>query len=575
MKKFIGLFTVLLFSITFLFSQEALKSLEEDYYDFISLRGITQKPTLGYRTLSDNIWNYNEISDFLENEDGSFSKVLIPGNESDINIWKNNNLGTRYTLWKTTNESNNFFARGVKQGLFVRIYGPEWYGSYNSQVPYGQNDGALWQGKGFNTSFTTGIRFEGYGFELTFKPQLSWSQNAEYTFPAGVVNPYNYWDSGVDLVQRYGDKSFFNFDAGDSEVRYTWHKFTFGFGTQSPWLGTAYLNPMLGSNNAAGYLKFDIGLRKTEIIIPFFNSKQINLGYIEGRIWTGQLKESSYFDNNPDNNKRMVNGLSASYSPSFIPGFTIGLNRIFMTYWRKDNLKYILRLFTLSRSNALSSSGNDEDQKFSIFAEWNFPKVGFTVYGEFGRDDFSFNEKTYPFHTAIYTVGAKQYIPLPFNLKSELIFEWNNFEMSQDFQLQWGYLGYYAHGFVNQGYTNNGQIIGAGTGTFGNSQLIQYTIYYPKGYTLLKFHRHSPNNNSILSKAVYTIADVNSDFYSQWYQNFETYFTFGIETGFFFTKDFFGKLGLNYSKIYCSNYVPGLSSNNSNINFNFMLKYDF
>ena len=31
-------------------------------------------------------------------------------------------------------------------------------------------------------------------------------------------------------------------------------------------------------------------------------------------------------------------------SPSFIPGFTIGLNRIFMTNWSKHNLKYIIRL---------------------------------------------------------------------------------------------------------------------------------------------------------------------------------------------------------------------------------------
>ena len=575
MKKFIGVFTVLLCSITFFYSQEALKSLEEDYFDFMSLRGITQKPTLGYRTLSDNVWLYDEITEFLENEDGTFSKVKIPGNESEINIWKNNNLGTTYTLWKPAVEADNFFARGVKQGLFVKVYGPEWFGSYNSNVPYGQNDGALWQGKGFNTSLTTGIRIEGYGFELTFKPQLSWSQNTSYEYPAGVVNPYNYWDSGVDLVQRYGDKSFFTFDAGDSEVRYTWHKFTFGFGTQSPWLGTAYLNPMLGSNNAPGFLKFDIGLRKTEIIIPFFNSKQLNLGFIEGRIWTGQLKESSYFDNNPDNDKRMVNGLSASYSPSFIPGFTIGLNRVFMTSWRKDNLKYILRLFTLSRSNALSSSGNDEDQKFSIFAEWNFSKVGFTVYGEFGRDDFSYDEESYPFHTAIYTIGAKQFIPLPCNLMSELNIEFNFFEMSQDFQFQWGYLGYYSHGSIAQGYTNNGQIIGAGTGSFGNSLLIQYKVYYPKGYTLFRFHRHSPNNNSILSKGVNWAADTNSAFYSQWYQNFETYYTFGLETSFFFTKDFNTTVGFNYSKIYHRNYTPGLKVHSDNFNANFTVKYNF
>ena len=572
MKKKFLIPILFLCTLSFSFAQEALKSVEEDYYDFLSLRGITKRPTLGYRTLSDNYWIFDEQTDFLENEDGTFSKVIIPGNESNFNLWKNNNLGKTYTLWQPKNTSSNIFLRGIKQNLKIKLYGPELFGSYNTTVPYGQNDGALWQGVGFTTSLTTGIRAEFYGIELTIKPQISWSQNKDYDYISGIYgSPYSYnWFGGIDLVQRYGPSSFWTLDLGDTEIRYSWYKFTFGFGNQSAWLGPAYLNPMLGSNNAPGYPKFDIGLRKTDVIIPLPKSKSLNLGQIEGRIWTGMLKESQYFDNNSENDKRMLNGLSISYAPSFIPGLTIGLNRIFETYWRNENLKYILRLFTTSRSNALSSSGNDEDQKFSLFAEWNFSKVGFTVYGEFGCDDFSYDTKANPFHTAIYTVGVKQYIPLPFNLKSELILEWNNFEMSQDFQLQWEYLGYYAHGFVGQGYTNNGQIIGAGTGYFGNSQLLQYKIYYPRGYTLLKFHRHNPNNNSIYSKAVYRVADAESDFYRQWYHNFETYLTFGMETGFFCTSDFLITLGFNYSKIYHRNN----SYNSNNLNAFFMLKYE-
>ena len=42
------------------FSQEALKSVEEEYYDFLSLQGIVERPTLGYRTLSDSVWNVPE-----------------------------------------------------------------------------------------------------------------------------------------------------------------------------------------------------------------------------------------------------------------------------------------------------------------------------------------------------------------------------------------------------------------------------------------------------------------------------------------------------------------------------------
>ena len=287
-KKITFLTTIVFICLNTLFSQEALKSIEEEYYDFLSLSGVVERPTLGYRTLSDGVWAFNEIESYEENEDGTFTKVRIPGAESDEHIWKNNNLGTTYTLWSPASPAENWFTRGIKQSLTARIYGPEWFNSYNTAAPYGQNDGALWQGRGYNTALTAGLRLEGYGFELTFKPQVSFSQNMAFdTNPDVYPNPYSYTfysnTAGnvvylpIDLVQRYGDFAFWTFDWGDSEIRWTWHSLTFGFGTQNPWLGPAYLNPMLGSNNAGGYLKFDAGLRKTEVVIPFkqiFKSKK-------------------------------------------------------------------------------------------------------------------------------------------------------------------------------------------------------------------------------------------------------------------------------------------------------------
>ena len=590
MKKTFLLFTIALFisGIQSVFAQEALKSTEEEYYDFLSLTGITERPTLGYRTLSDSVWNFKDVESYEENSDGTFTKVRIPGNETPGHIWKNNNLGTTFTLWQPKNPADNWFARGLKQGITARIYGPEWFNSYNTKVPYGYNDGGLWQGAGYNTSLTTGLRLEGYGFELTFKPQVSWSQNKDFDYNSDIYpSPYSYtFKSGtvytpIDNVQRYGNTSFWNFDWGDTEVRWSWHSLTFGFGTQNPWLGPACLNPMLGSNNASSYLKFDAGLRKTEVKIPFLGW---SLGNIEGRIWVGRLEESEHFDFAYRHEPRMLTAMSASYEPSFIPGLTIGLNRIFMTYWKPENFIYILRLFTTKGGNALASSGNDEDQKASLFAEWNFPKIGFTIYGEYGFDDFSSNSKTNPFHTGIYTVGAKQNIPLHFtklfpklpsyfDLESELTLEWNNFEMTQDFQLQWDYLGYYSHGFVNQGYTNNGQILGAGTGWAGNSQFIQYKIYYPLGSTTFKFHRYCPNNNSIYSQGVKTVSDAtNGPIFNKWYANFETYLCFGITQQFFITKDFYINGEINYMKIFNYNYTDNKINT---FNFQFSTKYNF
>ena len=44
-------------------AQEALKSIEENYYDFLSLTGVVERASLGYRTLSDSVWNFIDAAD--------------------------------------------------------------------------------------------------------------------------------------------------------------------------------------------------------------------------------------------------------------------------------------------------------------------------------------------------------------------------------------------------------------------------------------------------------------------------------------------------------------------------------
>ncbi len=530
MKRFICFFTVVTTSIFLISAQEALKSTEEEYYDFLSLTGLTKRPTLGYRTLSDSEWIFNT------DEEGNTLE------DSDENIWKENNLGKKRTIWQQDSQKENWFTRGIDRSIQFKIYGPEWYNSYNTAAPYGQNDGALWQGKGYNTSLTAGARLEGFGFEVTVKPQVSFSQNKSFELmPAVSDSEYSYFQSGIDLPQRFGDDSFWTFDWGDTEIRYTWKNLTAGFGTQSPWLGPAWLNPMLGSNNAATYPKVDLGLRKTAVHLPWLGWY---IGDVEGRIWVGRLEESDYFDNNSDNDYRLLNGISLSFAPAFIPGLTVGVNRIFLTDWAVHNLKYIGRLFTLSRSNGSQvGTGEDEDQKVALFADWKFDKVGAEFYGEIGFDDFSPDQKSDFFRTAVYTAGVKQSIPILQcvqkylgNLRSEFIFEWNNFEMSQDYQLDFiTYTGFYSHGLISQGYTQKGQILGAGTGYHGNSIFVNYRFFYKYGMISFFYQRFCPDNNYIYNKAINATAD---DVHDEYFIKNKAYRTYGFEVSHYITHTF-------------------------------------
>lgn len=573
---------LLFFSIGAAYSQEALKSTEEEYFDFLSLLGLTERPALNYRTLSDSVWAIKETdtgnttaedSDAEANADSKAETINRP--EKTPHPWQNNNLGTKKTLWKSSAENTNWFTNGLNRSVALKIYGPEWFNSYNTAAPYGQNDGALWQGKGYNTSLTTGVRLEAYGFEVTVKPQVALSQNLGFEIMPGVYgSEYSYfWAGNIDLVQRYGDSSFWTFDWGDTELRWSWNTFTIGFGFQSPWLGPAWLNPMLGSNNSGTYPKFDIGLRRTKVTLPWLGWY---IGDIEGRIWCGKLSESDYFDNDSSNDYRQLTGFSIAYSPAFLPELTFSINKISIARWDEKSIKYL---------NPFYDTNAVEDQKCSFAVDLLFPAVGFEFYGELGLDDYNSRGFANPFHTAIYTIGAKKEISFfqkfsyfkKFNIRPEIIFEWNNFEMSQDFQLQWHYMGYYSHGLIKQGYTQNGQIIGAGSGYFGNSQYLALRTYFSKGDITFFIHFNKPDTNYLNNKGIDTKEDdwqkEEKKQHDQW-GYYKAIRTFGCTANFFATKFLLISTNINGSWIINSTYKQQ-DKGFGNYYFSLSLKYNF
>lgn len=571
MKKFIKkIITVTCLIGTFsLYAQEALKSMEENYYDFLSLSGVTERPYLTYRTLSDSVWLFND-------------------EDSGYNVWKKNNLGTTFTLWTPSFTGDNFLVNGIQQSLTVRVYGPEWYNSFNTKAPYGQNDGALWQGRGYNTSLTSGVRVEGYGFEFTFKPQLTLSQNMDFAIMnhgGAYQNPYGYiWGygsyNGADAPQRFGDKSFFTFDLGDTEARWSWYSFTFGIGTETIWLGPAWQNPLLHSNNAASYPKFDIGLRKTAINIPFVNWY---LGDIEARIWIGRLTESKFFDEDESNNFNQITGLTLSYSPPILTGLTLGINKISLSKWNKKEFYKYLNPFYGMKGAAYGNVV--EDQKISFVLDWLIPKGGIDAYAEFGLDDHT-NYKdtvntyiTHYWHTFTYTFGIKKEVPISRkrDLYSEIIFEWNNTEMSQDFQMQWAY-NFGFHHQITQGYTNKGQWLGSGIGYGGQSQYLAFKFYYPKGSSTFFINRYNPDNNYCFKEAIFDVSTgENGDLHERTWNYYKGVLAIGLQTDFFTKEGMIIGGGLTYVRIVNPLYNQSKMQYETwnNINLQFTAKYNF
>lgn len=461
---------ILLFFVLFIipisiFGQEKLLSDAELYYDFEALIGNTESQSLNFRTLSDSKWNFSD---------------------SINSIWQNAKMETKI--------SNSF-----------KIYAPELFVSYNSASPYGQNDGILWQGKGTNTYFSTGIRFEKYGFEITLKPEFAFSSNHQYDYvkPNFVGSLYEnkaadfgYFGVGKpDAPQRFGNKSYTQIGWGDSEIRYSYRRWTLGIGTQYIWLGPAKINPIMHSNNAPSYPKVDVGLRKASINLWGWYA-----GDIEARMWIGKLQESDFFDNDPINNKFIISGLAVGIAPSFLKGLTLFANRTFLAQWEKKSFKSLYELINLPLNT--NGARDNWDQRASLGFDYLLPKAGVEFYTEIGLNDHSPGIDgyiRYPFHSMAYTAGFRKFIPIGKQnnkMRGELLVEVTNLEMSQDFQFQWAST-FYAHHEIKQGYTNRGQWLGAGNGTGGNSQFVGFTIYHPKGKINTFVHRQNPDNDYI------------------------------------------------------------------------------
>jgi hypothetical protein len=377
--------------------------------------------------------------------------------------------------------------------------------------------------------------------EATLKPQVAFSQNAGFDImPSSIDNEFGYFWGAVDAPQRFGDEPFFTYDWGDSEIRYTWKNLTIGFGTQTPWLGPAYLNPILHSNNAPTYPKFDIGLRRQRVTLPWLGWY---IGDVEARIWTGRLEESNYFDNDDSNDYRMFHGLAVAYAPSFAPGLTLFANRVSIVPWAWENLQYML---PVAKNADWEGDVSGEDQKASLGFSYLFPKVSFEVYGEIGIDDYvpgGIQDDSlegyirYPFHTMVYTVGMKKKFNIyrKKQIYGEVLFEWNNMEMSQNFQFFWPYSPYF-HGSIRHGYTNKGQWLGNGNSWAGVSQHLECKIYYPQGMSAIFIQRNNPDNNFLYSKAVYDSAE--SEELQNYYYSFKANFIVGLSTLYFVTKNF-------------------------------------
>ncbi|MDR9367202.1 MAG: LysM peptidoglycan-binding domain-containing protein [Balneolaceae bacterium] len=395
---------------------------------------------------------------------------------------------------ESQNQTQFDVSENPKKKWSVKYYSPVAKITHNNNYPIGQNDGALWQGRGVNSMISSGAYLSYGPLKASVRPNLIYNANqgfplSRWPAPEGI-SEYGYEFSVIDYPQRFGDKSITKLDLGQSWIRGDYREFSAGLSTSTTKLGPSIYNPIMLSNNSPGFLHFFIGTHE-----PF----ETKIGNIEGKIFWGRLKESGYFDENESNNFRFINGLILSYSPDFLKGLNLGISRIFVKSTTDPGLSfgdYFLALGPMKKGDG------DEVKRLqmsSLFGRWKIPNYGFEFYAEWARNTPANNFRDLflqPEYSRSYTMGfLKRFILTP-NHWLTLHYEMTQIERPRSIEFRPSE-PFYRSSVVAQGYTHQGQMLGAGIGPGSNSQKVHLKYYWKYGMFGASFNRIVHDNTRL------------------------------------------------------------------------------
>jgi len=375
------------------------------------------------------------------------------------------------------------FANG--HGAF-QILPLSWQQQFNSNHPYGWNEAPMIPAKGYQTVVSGGVYFKYGPLSIQLRPEYVYAANPPFNgFASGhtgqdLVNYYIYFND-IDAPERFGNGAYSKVFWGQSNIMLTLGAVSIDLSTENLWWGPGIQNSLILSNNAPGFKH--VTLNTVRPIKTF-------AGYFEGQILAGRLDGSGLpplavtsLPNGQSlyvlkqNDWRYLTGFNINYHPKWIPGLTIGWIRTFMAYYSDVKAQgfsaYAPFFFSLFKKTV--GYGYPLKQETSLYARWLFPKEQAEVYFEYGRDDNAVDLRDFvlsPDHARAYIFGFRKMFPMSGSGEQHILFssEITQISQSPDWLVRnsgsW-YLG--VHNIL-QGNTNEGQVLGAGTGPGGNLQ---------------------------------------------------------------------------------------------------------
>lgn len=434
----------------------------------------------------------------------------------------------RAQLHGTFNESVSFSIRPLslsfltdrqtskkEDSLYYKILPLTFKQQYNSDHPEGLNDGAMIPARGYQSLLSGGVFAKYRWLSVQLMPEFVFAENRAYQgFPDELSNEYwqVYFDqivNKIDIPERFGNTSYKKAFWGQSSIRATFDPISIGLSNENLWWGPGMQNSLLMTNNAPGFKHITINtVRPIRTVIGSFEGQlvggrldasgysalssarlaQHNILPSTGDVDLDSIRTVTYgsfsYTEKPKD-WRYLNGLVLTYQPRWLPGLFLGAARSYISYHSDKGRNSIDRYLPVISSIGLEKvlgvfKGevlDKKDQLASVFMRWVVPKSDLEIYGEFGREDHATDVMDLmlePDHSSAYILGFRkmsllnekndEYIDIQAEIAqfSENLSTWN--------RVFYKAAGWYYHHQILDGYTNNGQYLGAGIGTSSNMQ---------------------------------------------------------------------------------------------------------
>lgn len=533
--------------------------------------------------------DYLRTSQLLGNFEDTFSFTSYP-----IDVGKNG-LKIDKEIINLDEYSHNIF-NSKNRNINIKILPINYNVELTSNHPYNRNNGSMIPNRGYQHIISPGFFLELGPLSIQFKPELFYAQNKDFEgFGEGPnghdpfvwSKRYKLWNK-IDMPEKFGNEQHNQFLIGQSNIKLNFNGIAIGLSNENIWWGPSIRNSIMMSNHARGF---------KHIFLNSTKPLKTKIGNFEWQIITGRLESSGFLPGNPNSQYagtsiyvpkinqlgetddwRFLQGYTFTYSPKWISGLSIGFMRWVQMYsalikgeytWMEGNPNWFPAFQNLFRKNDKYENYEAQtNQAAGVFLRWLWKDSKAEIYAEYHHNDSKQNIRDLLLdsdHSRATTIGLQKVFLISEN---NFLFSWEWTQMEQTASRLLRNAGsWYEHSWTYDGYTNNGEVLGASIGPGSNSHYFALNRVKEKEKLGIAFE----------------IIDQDNDFYHEafssardprrYWKDFNFHFNYSNKiNSFWFSSNIIYSRSLNYKWDLNDNATNYYSPGNDLNNFHMTLK---